>query len=264
MTAAPEFRLRYRWLLWSFTRREVANRFRGSVTGAAWAVVHPLALLAVYATIFTLVFRVQLPASFAGTSYATVVALALWPWMMFAEGLTKGLASIEANAGLIRKVAFPHELLVHAAVGSNFAIHLAGFLAVLAVLKAAGEPVHLAGVPAALLLLVPLALVTIGIAAFLAALQTLLKDIEHVVGILLTVVFYATPVLYPLELVPPSLRAWAAANPLGYPMERIRQVLLEGGFLVAGDALFLLASLAIAGLGLAFFRRLSPFFEDFL
>jgi len=262
--AALETRLRHRWLLWSFTRREVARRFRGSVTGAAWAVVHPLALLAVYAAIFTVVFRVQLPASFAGTSYATVVALALWPWMMFSEGLTKGLASIEANAGLIRKVAFPHRLLVHAAVGANFAIHIAGFLAVIVVLRLAGEPVRLSGLPAALLLLVPLALVTVGVAAFLAALQTLLKDIEHLVGIALTVVFYATPVLYPLELVPPGLREWAAANPLGYPMERIRQVLLEGGFLVAGDAFFLVASLAIAWLGLAFFDRLSPYFEDFL
>ena len=264
MIAAFGPSLRYRWLLWSFARREIANRFRGSVTGALWAVLHPLALLAIFSAVFTLVFRVKLPDTMAGTSYATVVALALWPWMMFSEALTRGLAAIAANGDLIRKVAFPHRLLVYASVLVSFAIHGVGFLAVLLALKAMGEPVALAGLPAALLLLVPLALIAIGLAAALAALHTLMRDVEPFVTIVLTIVFYATPVLYLAEQAPPELRSWIDANPLGHLLGRIRSVLLEGGFLTAGDLVIAAVALAVAVAGLAFFERLSPFFEDFL
>lgn len=264
MIAALESRFRYRWLLWSFTRRELATRFRGSVTGAAWAVLYPLALLAVFAAVFTLVFRVRLPEAMAGSSYATVVAMALWPWMMFAEGVQRGLATIATNGELIRKVAFPHRLLVYASVLASFLVHGVGFLAVLVVLRALGEPVALSGIPAALLLLVPLALVAVGLAAALAALHTLLRDVEQLVSILLTILFYATPVLYLAEQVPAELRDWVALNPLGHLFGRIRAVLFDGGFLAAGDLAILAVALVIAVAGLAFFERLSPYFEDFL
>jgi ABC-type polysaccharide/polyol phosphate export permease len=193
-----------------------------------------------------------------------VVALALWPWMMFYEGLTRAMAAVPANGGLIRKVAFPHRLLVYAAVAGTFLIHSTGFLAVILALKAFGEPVELSGIPAAFLLLVPMFLLTVGIGALLAALQTLLKDVEQVVGILITILFYVTPVLYPVALVPESLRPWVAANPLGMLFERIRDVMLQGGFLVAADFWLFASAALVAVAGLAFFNRLSPFFEDFL
>src|SRR6185369_8148817 len=111
------------------------------------------------------VFRVPLPAGYAGASYTAFVAVALWPWIMFSEGLARAMGSIAANGGLIRKVAFPHRLLVFASVIASCAVHLAGFLAVLLVLRVAGEPIHLARVPLALLLLVPYMLLAAGVGA---------------------------------------------------------------------------------------------------
>ncbi len=107
---------RHRWLLWSFTRREVLNRYAGSAAGLAWALAHPLALLAVYAFVFTGVFRIKLPPEAGAAGYTAFVAVTLWPWLMFADGLQRGMASVQANAGLIRKVAFPHRFLVYASV----------------------------------------------------------------------------------------------------------------------------------------------------
>jgi ABC-type polysaccharide/polyol phosphate export permease len=255
---------RWGWLLLSFARREVASRYAGSATGLAWSLLHPLAQLAVYAVVFTQVFRIGVPEAYPSVSYTAFVAVALWPWIMFSEGLYRGMASIAGNAGLIRKVAFPHRLLVFSGVLACYAIHLAGFLAVLLVLKASGEPVRFSGLPVALVLLVPYMLLAVGVGAFLAAMQTLLRDVEHVVTVVLMMLFYASPILYPASIAPDWLRPAMEMNPLGWFSERFREVFFRGEGLVAGDALVTLVCLAVFAAGLWVFERLSPHFEDFL
>jgi lipopolysaccharide transport system permease protein len=255
---------RWGWLLFSFTWRELSSRYVGSAWGFVWSLLHPLAQLAIYAFVFSQVFRVPLPAGYAGASYTAFVAVALWPWIMFSEGLTRAMGSIAANGGLIRKVAFPHRLLVYSAVLACCAIHLVGFVVVMLVLRLMGEPVALMGLPSALVLLVPYMLLATGVGAVLAALQTLLRDVEHVVQVVITVLFYASPILYPASLIPKAFEAWIRYNPLAWFSERLREILLLGSGLVMGDLWWAFACLAAFGAGLWFFNRLSPSFEDFL
>lgn len=256
--------LRWGWLLASFVRREVLSRYAGSVSGLAWTLLHPLAQLAIFAYVFSHIFRVGVPAGYPGVGYVTFVAIALWPWIMFSDGLQRGMGAIAANAGLVKKVAFPHRLLVFSAVIGTCVVHCVGFVVVLLALRAAGQPIRLSALPLAFALLVPYMLLATGIAAILAALQTLLRDVEHVVQVLLQMIFYATPILYPATLVPQALQEYVRMNPLGWFSERLREVLLHGSGLVAGDLLATVVSLAVLAAGLWFFERLSPHFEDFL
>jgi len=99
---------------------------------------NPIALLAVYQFVFTHIFRVT---SFAGQSFIAFVAVALWPWLAAQEALQRGTVSLASYSGMIRKVAFPHEIVVFASVAATFALQFAGYLAVLLVLKVAGEPI---------------------------------------------------------------------------------------------------------------------------
>lgn len=255
---------KHRWLLYEFTRREIANRYAGSVTGAAWTLLAPLAQLAIFAFVFSRIFRAAVPPEYPGASYTAFVAVALWPWVMFSEAIQRGLGAITANAGLIRKVALPNRLFVYSAVLACYAVQLVGFLGVLVALAIAGEPIRLGGLAAALALLVPYLLFATGIALVLAALQTLLKDVEHGTGIVLSILFYATPILYPLALVPAEWRGALAYNPLAHLSERLRDVLLSGAPLAAGDLWVAVASIAVFFAGLALFERLAPHFEDFL
>jgi homopolymeric O-antigen transport system permease protein len=255
-------RARDRALFRNFYRRELKTRYLGSLSGAAWALVHPLALLAVYHFVFTSVFRTT---GFAGQSFLAFVAVALWPWLAAQEALQRGTVSLGSYSGLIRKVAFPHELVVYASVAATLTLQFAGYVAVLLVLYAFGEPLHLTGLLIAVPMWIVLAVAVTGLALALSSLQVFIRDVEHVLMPVLMILMYLTPILYPLTLVPAELRPWVAANPFGWLVGRLREALLDGHFgLQIDDILAVVVALLLFAGGRWMFRRLSPHFEDFL
>ena len=255
-------RARDRAVLANFFRRELTTRYLGSVSGFAWALLSPLALLAVYHFVFTSIFRAT---GVAGQSFLVFVAVALWPWLAAQEALQRGAVSLASYAGMIRKVAFPHEIVVFASVAATFVLHLCGYVAVLVVLKLAGEPIHLRGLLLALPLWTVLFVGITGLTLLLAALQVFVRDVEHVLMPVLMMLMYLTPILYPLTLVPENMRRWVAANPFGWLVTRLRDALLEGDLAPrVSDALALAIAIAIFLAGRWVFRRLSPHFEDFV
>jgi lipopolysaccharide transport system permease protein len=254
--------VRYRALFGNFFRRELFARYLGSVSGMAWAFLNPLALLAVYHFVFTTVFRAG---TLDGKSFLVFVAVALWPWLAAQEALLRGTVSIGGYSGLIRKVAFPHELIVYASVAATLVLQFVGYLVVLVVLALFGEPIRFEGLLLAVPLWLILAVGITGLALGLAALQVFIKDIEHILLPVLMILMYLTPILYPLSLVPEGMRRWVAANPFGYLVDRLRDALLEGRLAVHwGDALALVVALTLFAGGRWIFLRLSPHFEDFV
>jgi ABC-type polysaccharide/polyol phosphate export permease len=253
---------RDRALFGNFFRRELFARYLGSITGLAWAFVHPIALLAVYHFVFTTVFRTG---PMDGKSFLLFVAVALWPWLAAQEALQRGTVSIGGYAALIRKVAFPHETIVYASVAATFALQFIGYIVVLVVLAAFGEPVRFEGLLLAIPLWIVLAVAVTGLALALAALQVFIRDVEHVLMPVLMILMYLTPILYPLSLVPAGMKPWVAANPFGYLVTRLRDALLDGRLAVGwGDALAIAIALALFAAGRWMFQRLSPHFEDFV
>ena len=253
---------RLRGLVRLFFLREVRTRYLGTTTGLAWALIHPLALLGVYWFVFTSVFRAV---DFGSYSFLSFVAVALWPWLAAQEALSRATVSLAGYGGLIRKAAFAHESIVYASVAATFSIHLAGYVVVLVVLMAVGEPVRLGGLLLAIPLWLVLMLAITGLSLALASLQVFMRDIEHVLMPILMIGMYLTPILYPLMLVPETVRPWVAANPFGWLVTRMRDALLDGSLaLHPGDALAVIVAVAMFAAGLWMFRRLSPHFEDFV
>ncbi len=255
----------HRGLLRALALRDIQNRYAGSVAGALWALLNPIAMLGIYAVVFEYVFRVRVPNLATDQPFVLFVALALWPWLAFQEAVTRGTLAVQNNASLVKKVAFPHELLVYSAVAASFAVHLCGFMVVLAVLRLLGFGIYFWAWPAVLLSVLTLLVLATAIALLLGALQVFVRDVEQVLSQVMSVLFYATPILYPMSLVPGWLADMMQWNPLVHVLETIRNAFLHTaatpwsqlGIMVVGTA-------AVFYLARRFFLKLSPHFEDML
>lgn len=253
---------RHRWLWLGFVRREISSRYLGSVGGMAWALLHPLALLAIYALVFQAVFKVRF-AELERFPFVVFVATVLWPWMAFQEGLLRGTQAVVQHAALVKKVPFPHELLVYAAVSATFVVQLVGYALVCVLLALMGHALHWSALGWVLGWLLLLYALTLALALALATVQVFLRDVEQVLSQVLMVLFYATPILYPLSLAPGWLQDIMRWNPLMQVLDAVRQALLFGQTSsVLKMALLALAVALLFWLARKLFRRMSPYFED--
>ncbi|MES2932276.1 MAG: ABC transporter permease [Pseudomonadota bacterium] len=252
----------FRNLALNFFQRELTGRYVGSINGLFWILIHPLALLGIYSVVFDTIFKVTAPVG--DYSFIAFVALGLWPWLSFQEGVQRGALSVQANAGLLKKVAFPNELLVYAAVAATYTIHGIGFIAALVVLAVSGNVLHYEALPIVALILIAQFIFTLGLSSILAALQVMLKDIEHLLSPMMMIWFYATPVLYSVTMVPVQVQKIMLLNPMVYFIQRTRELLMSGGGLIWNDGVIVLSALCVFIAGRWFFNRLASHFEDFV
>lgn len=256
---------RHRPLLWSLIRRDLQNRYAGSLAGMGWALLQPLAMLAVYGVVFEYVFKVRTSLATQGQPYVLFVAAALWPWLAFQEGVSRGVQAIQSNAAIVKKVSFPLELLVLSSVTASFIVQLCGFVFVLTMLSLWGMQLQYSALPLVVLAMGVLYLFTIAMVYVLAALQVYLRDVEQVVAQVMSALFYLTPILYSTTAVPAWMKAAMQWNPLVHVIEPLREALLGLG---ATQWNSMLLTLAIGGVLVAaarrFFCRLARYFEDVL
>lgn len=245
-----------------FFQRELSNRFAGSFSGGLWALFQPLIQLAVYSFVFVHVFKARVPGADA-PGYVPFLVVAMWPWTAFSEAIVRSTTTIQDNAALIGKVALPRELLVVASVASSFAVHLAGFVAILIVLIVTGKGIVVSGLVPAILLFVPLFALTLGFALLFSAVQVFVRDLVQALGQLMTLLMFAGPVFYDRSQFPWG--AWFDANPFTFYAESFRALLLHyGTFDWTRFAIALATAAVVLLIGHRVFRRLDPHFEDFL
>ena len=253
----PATRAVFRELL----RRELEERYRGSVLGAAWLLLLPLLQLVVLAWVFGALLP---PRAGGALPYAAFLALGLWPWLLFADAAARGVTALTDNAALIGKVAVPHALYVDARVAGVVVVDLAGFAVVLAALPLVGVDLAWPGAWVALPVLATIALWGLAVARALAVLQVFLRDVAAVIGQLLTLGFFLTPVLYDRTALPDGVALALAFNPLAPPIEALRAALT--GAPVAWTALVpsALGGVVLLVFATLFLRRARSHLEDFL
>ena len=247
-----------------FIRRDLRNRYLGSFSGGLWALFQPLIQLAVYSVVFIYVFGAKVPG--ANTpGFVPFLAVALWPWTAFSEGLARATTAIQDNAPLIHKVAMPREVLVFSSVASSFLVHGIGFCALVIALRIYGVPISLIGLPLALVGFAQLFVFALGVAFLFAAVQVFVRDLASALPQLLMLWMFASPIYYARDSLPPQYRGWMDWNPITHYTEFFRALLLGVGSVQAIETLVsLIVACTALVIGLAVFRRLKPHFEDFL
>lgn len=249
------------FLLGELVRRDFRARYAGSLLGFLWSFAQPLWQLLLFTFVFSGVLRVSLQGERTG-NFALYLFCGLLPYMALNEGVTRASTAVTDNAPLVKKLRFPLALLVVTVVTTALlheAIALAVFLVVLAVL---GEG-SLQSLPL-LALALPLQLgLTLGMGLLLATLQVFVRDTAQALGLLFTALFYFTPIVYPLAMVPDRYRPWLELNPLT-PLVEIYRSALIGGDLPSLGALspLLLATATALVVGVTVFRKCSTAFAD--
>lgn len=214
-------------LIFSFAKRELLGRYKGSALGIAWAVLTPVVMIAIFTFIFAGIFGARFNPNQSHWDYALYLFCGLLPWSMFQEAVQQSSTTIVANSNLVKRVVFPLETLpaaqVFAALGNQLFATVALLIATVIIrqqleLTALWLPV----------LLIPQLLFALGAAWLIASLGVYLRDIAQGMTLLLMAWMYLTPIIYPESIVPDRFRTFIDLNPFTSLVRNYRRIFLDG------------------------------------
>jgi len=247
---------RRRDLVWNLALKGFKVRYKSSALALLWAVLNPLLMMFIFVAVFSYVVRLKIP------NYPLFLLIALIPWQYLSHCVSLSPTVVISNSVLIKKVMFPRESLPLSLVvehGLSFLISLC--LLIIFLIAYRIRPTGWAA------LFIPLALVQVmfitGLSLLLSSLNVLYRDVQQLTEVVLLLWFYATPIFYPISMVPEKFQGWYLINPMAALTVSYRDVLLYAkppDLFVVGQTV--LISLAAFVIGWAVFRRISPVMAD--
>jgi len=249
-------------LIFSFAKRELLGRYKGSVLGVAWAVLTPVVMIAIFTFIFAGIFGARFGANDSHWDYALYLFCGLLPWSMFQESLQQSANTIVVHSNLVKRVVFPLETLpaaqVLAALGNQLFATIALLVATIIIRQRLELTVLWLPV-----LLIPQLLFTLGASWLIASLGVFLRDITQGITLLLMAWMYLTPIIYPESIVPERFRALLNFNPFTALVRSYRRVFLEGAAPDWSGLLYFAAfALVVFVFGYWWFARTRKSFAD--
>jgi len=257
---------RFRSLLLSLVVRDVVGRYRGSALGIAWSFVNPLLMLIIYTFVFSVVFKAKWGIGEGGShsSFAIVLFAGLIQHSLLSESLVRSGDMIRSNVAFVKKLVFPLQMLP--LVGVLSALFHA--LISLAILVVANLILNGKASPTLLLypvVVAPLLMGTAGVSWVMSAVAVYVPDVKHVVGMLMTILLFTSPIFFPIGAVPEKFRTIMSWNPLTKVVENVRAVVIQGDVPDwGGVGLGAMIATGIFVFGLAIFKQLRGGFADVL
>lgn len=258
---------RNRALILQLTRRDVIGRYQGSAMGLAWSFFNPVLMLLVYTFVFSEIFKSRW-GGIGGNDSKTLFALVLFVGMivlsLFSEVLNRAPGLILSNVNYVKKVVFPLEIMPVVTMAATLFHGMVSLAVLLAAFALFNGYINWTAVFLPLVLL-PLVVLTTGLAWILASLGVFLRDVGQTIVIITTLLMFLSPVFYPITAVPEDFRAIIMANPLTFIIEQAREVLIWGhqpDWL--GLGIYMCAAVVVAWAGFAWFQKTRKGFADVL
>lgn len=207
----------YRELLKTNVQKEIRGKYKGSFLGVLWSFLNPLLMVLVYALVFPYIMRTNVD------NYLVYLITGVIPWNFFTTCITTGCNCVWINGGIIKKVYFPREILPISVVTAGLINFLISCVIILlfVLFGGIGFSIQLLWLP--LIAIIQSAL-SLGLLFILSAINVYVRDIEYLVGFLLNLLFYATPILYTADMFPESIRWVLYLNPMTTIIESYRNV----------------------------------------
>jgi lipopolysaccharide transport system permease protein len=240
-------------LLYVLVRKELKVRYKSSFLGYVWALANPFAFALVYWIAFKFIMRMEME------NYSLFLITGIFPWVWLSAGIVSGTRSFVINTALIKKISLPRAILPLSSVMQEMAHFTLALPVIFAFLWFAGDYAPKASwlwqIPFMLALQVAF---IYPIALALAVVNVFVHDVEHLVGLGFTLLFFATPMVYPVTMVPEVYRRYFELNPFHALMQSWRSVFLDGALDAAHIAFAAAFAAAAALVAWILYRRLSP------
>ena len=254
-----------RFVVMSMAKREVTGRYKGSMLGLLWSFVNPLLMLALYTFFFRFIFNAKWPdVGDTTVDYAVMLFAGLIVHGLAAEIMSRSTGLIVSNVNLVKKVLFPLEVLPWVVLVSALFHTAVSFLVLLCFLLLSGGGLHWSLLLLPMVLL-PMALLFLGVAWFLSALGVYLRDVDQVMGSVVTLLLFTSTVFFSLDNVPAQIRPILLLNPITEIINSVRKVVVYG---VPPDwinlSIYLLVAIILLQLGYYFFKKTRDGFADVL
>lgn len=254
----------YRYFILSSIKNDLRIRFIQSKLGAMWMIIHPLMQVLIFATILSEVLSAKLPGIDNKYAYALYLMAGTLCWTLFSETISKCLNLFIDNGNLMKKMAFPRICLPFIAGGTMLVNNVLLLAAIFAVFAVMGHypTAQVMWLP----VLIALTLVfSMSVGLLLGVLNVFMRDIGQIVPVILQAMFWLTPVVYSLSILPENLQRLFRLNPI-YPLVTSYQnvLLFDRPPLWNSLLVLFLASAVVAAVALVVFRRASPEMVDAL
>lgn len=218
---------RNRELIRSMVVRDFVGRYRGSFIGLYWSIINPLVLMALYTVVFSVFLKVRFSTDDSPIDFALYLLCAMLPWNAFTEGLTRSANVIRENANLVKRAVFPLEILPLNLALSALIHEVIGLVLLTALIAIINKRLYWTILMVPLLLGIQL-LFAMGMNWVTASLCVFLRDIVQMIGLVLTVWMFLTPIFYPESIIPARLQIVLWLNPMARLVRYYRMVLLKG------------------------------------
>ena len=207
----------YRELLKTNIKKDVGGKYKNSVLGVLWSFINPLLQIAVYALVFQVILKSNIE------NYTVYLCCGLIPWQYFSSIVLRGAAVIVDNANIIKKVYFPREILPISIVASEGVNFLISTIIILGFVIFGGIGLSWNILWYFLIVAIQF-IVSIGVALIVSSLTVYFRDLLHLLGIVIQLLFYATPIVYAINSVPANLQWIVKINPMSYLIEAYRSI----------------------------------------
>jgi lipopolysaccharide transport system permease protein len=258
MSVIPTELRRHLDLLRLLTVKEITLKYKRTSLGMVWSLLNPLLMSAVYYLSFKIVMRIQTQ------DYTLFLLSVLFPWTWFSGSVIFSTGCLIGNVRLIKKVRFPKQLLVLSIVFSQLVNLLCAIPIVVILVHLHHRSPSLTWLIAIPLLLCIQFMLTFGIALIVSMVNVYFRDMEYIVSVLINMLFWLTPIIYPLQAIPEKYRHWAFVNPLTPLMTMWREVFMEGVISWGSLAFSSVFSAVILALGLIIFTHLDAGVDEVL
>ena len=246
----------YRELLKTSIKKDVRGKYKNSFLGVLWSFLYPLFQIAVYAIVFPLIMKSNMP------NYTVFLCCGLIPWNFFSTAISRASFTIVENGNIIKKVFFPREILPISVVTSEAVNFVISTIIILAFCLAYGMGLSLFVIFYPLVLLIQY-LLLIGISLLVSSITTYFRDLQHFVGIALQLLFYATPIVYAADVIPSNFQWILNLNPMTFIIDGYRAIFYyqEQPVLIS-LGMTLLISIVLCIIGYLIFNKLQKRFAE--